>query len=62
MGMLRPGSARLSGIVIYRLEKATKNFRNAGQKPYTLAMMKIVSIAGGKLHSDSATIPQLLGE
>ena len=62
MGMLRPGSVRLSGIVNRRLEKATRNFRNAAQNPYTLTVTKFVSIAGGRLHSDSATIPQLSGE
>ena len=60
--MLRPGSVRLGGIVNRRLEIATKDFGYVAQNPDTVTVTKFVSIAGGKLHSDSATIRQFLGE
>ncbi len=60
--MLRPGGVRLGGIVNRRLEIATKDFGYAAQNLYSLTVTNFVSIAGGKLHLDSATISQLLGE
>ncbi len=57
MGMLWPGSAWLSEIVKRRRKKATTNFRNGAQNKYNLSVTKSVSIAGGNLRSDSATIP-----
>ncbi len=45
-----------------RLEIATKDIGYAAQNLYSLTVTKFVSVAGGNLHSDSATISQLLGE